>query len=112
MLLSTRPGITAETPSDIGGWGCLIVFVMFTASMSAYLWLLETELSGGALTWWSAFGGLLMSLGLFQVIRGVFRRSGGAMLFGITLLAGAFIVLYSYASSDTQALIRSWLPGL
>lgn len=106
------PGPNAADPYDIGGWGCLNAFVIFAAAMSAYLWLLDSELSKGALLWWSALGGLLMSLGLFQTIRGVLRRSVGTAIFGIILLAGAFIVLYYTVPLETQALIRFWAPGL
>ena len=109
QTFTKHPMVNTEAPSDIGGWGCLIVFVMFIASMSAYLWILEADLSGAALTWWSAFGGLLTSLGISLAFRGVFRRSLGALIFGIIFLAGAFMVLYSYVSADTQALIRSWM---
>ncbi len=105
-------GPGAADPYDIGGWGCLGAFVIFAAAMSAYLWLLDTGLSRGALLWWSALGGLLMALGIFQTIRGVLRNAVGTAIFGVTLLAGAFIVLYYFAPPDTQALIRSWLPGL
>lgn len=80
--------------------------------MSAYLWLLDTALSKGALLWWSALGGLLTSLGLFQTGRGVWRRSVGTVIFGVILLVGAFLVLYYDVSSDTQGMIRAWVPGL
>ena len=106
--LPELPEINDTAPSDMGSWRCLIVFVMFAAAMSAYLWFLETEW----LLWWSAFGGLLMSLGVFQSIRGVWRHSVLTTIFGITLLAGAFMVLYFYVSPDTQELIRSWVQGL
>lgn len=103
------PEINTEGSYDIGGWGCFIVFLMFAATMSANLWLMGTELSGGALLWWSSFGALLMSLGLFQAIRSVWRRSALTATFGIILLAGALMVLYLNISSDIQGLIRSWL---
>ncbi len=106
------PGPNAADPYDIGGWGCLGVFVIFAVAMSAYLWILDTELSKGALLWWSALGGSLTALGLFQAIRGVLSRSMGTVIFGIILLTGAFVVLYYYGSPETQGLIRSWMPGL
>lgn len=106
------PGPNAADPYHIGGWGCLGAFVMFAAAMPAYLWLLDSELSKGALLWWSALGGLLASLGLFQTIRGILQGKAGSVIFGIILLAGAFVVLYYNVSSDTQGLIRSWVPGL
>ena len=105
-------GPKAADPYDIGGWGCLSTFVVFTAAMLAYLWLLDTELSKGSLLWWSALGGSLTALGLFQAVRGVLRRSVGAVIFGIILLIGAFTVLYYYVPPETQALIRSWAPGI
>lgn len=106
------PGPKETAPYDIGGWGCLSAFVMFAAAMSAYLWLLDTALSKGALLWWSALGGLLTSLGLFQAGRGLWRRSVGTVIFGVILLVGAFLVLYYDVSSDTQGMIRAWVPGL
>ena len=59
-----------------------------------------------------AADGLLASLGLFQTIRGILQGKAGSVIFGIILLAGAFVVLYYNVSSDTQGLIRSWVPGL
>lgn len=106
------PDLKVADPYDIGGWGCLSTFVMFGVAMLAYLWLLDSELSKGALLWWSAFGGSLLALGLFQGVRGVFRRSIGAVIFGLILLAGAFAVLYYTVPSETQTLIQSWLPGM
>ncbi|HEX9924442.1 MAG TPA: DUF3137 domain-containing protein, partial [Anaerolineae bacterium] len=106
------PGPNAAAPYDIGGWGCLSTFVVFAAAMLAYLWLLDTELPKGSLLWWSALGGSLLALGLFQAIRGALRRSMGTEIFGIILLAGAFTVLYYYVPPETQALIRSWVPGM
>lgn len=106
------PGPKAANPYDIGGWGCLSAFVVFAAAMLAYLWLLDTELPKGVLLWWSAFGGLLMALGLFQAIRGALRRSVVTAVFGVILLAGAFTVLYYFVPPETQALIRSWVSGL
>ena len=91
------PDPKAVDPYDIGGWGCLNTFIIFAIAMSAYLLLLDSELSKGALLWWSALGGSLLALGLFQAVRGALRRSGGAVIFGIILLAGAFAVLYYYA---------------
>jgi len=90
---------------DAGSWGCLIFFIMFAVSMTAYLILLETEW----LLWWSAFGGLLMSSGIFQTIRGLWQRSALTLIFGITLLIGTLSVLYFHLSPDTQELIRPWM---
>jgi hypothetical protein len=106
------PDSEAADPYDIGGWGCLGAFVLFAISMSAYLWLLDPRLSKGAMLWWSAFGGLLMALAIYQAVRAVLRRSIGAAIFGFILLAGAFSVLYFNVSSDTQGMIRFWVPGL
>jgi hypothetical protein len=103
-----RSGRDDTAQSDAGSWGCFSVFVMFAASMSAYLLLLDTEW----LLWWSACGGVLMSSGLFQTIRGVLRRSVSTVIVGIILLTGAFLVLYFSVSPETQELIRSWVQGL
>ena len=107
-----HPEPQAADPYDIGGWGCLSAFVLFAGAMLAYLWLLDTSLSKGMLLWWSGFGGVLMALGLFQAVRGTLRRSVGAVVFGIILLVGALAVLYYYVPPETQALLRSWVPGL
>lgn len=95
---------------DIGGWGCLSAFVLFAAAMSGYILLLDPELSKGELLWWSALGGMLSSLGLWQTLRGVFRLSFGALIFGLILLSGALAVLYYYVPPDTVELIQSWVP--
>lgn len=101
------------TPSpEIDNWGGLIVFVMFIASMAAYQWLLNSELYGIGLIWWSVCGGLLMSLGLFHTIRAVLRRSLWGAIFGIAFLGGALMVLYYRGSPNIQELIRSWLQIL
>ena len=97
-------------PYDIGGWGCLSAFVMFAAAMAGYILLLDPTLSKGEMLWWSAFGGFLSSLGLWQALRGALNRSVGTLIFGVILLAGAFAVLYYYVPPDTQALIHSWVP--
>jgi hypothetical protein len=106
------PEPKAADPYDIGGWGCLSAFILFAAAMLAYLWLLDTELSKGEQLWWSAFGSSLMALGLFQAVRGVLRHSVGTAIFGVILLAGAFMVFYYFVPPDTQALIQSWVPGM
>ena len=84
------PGINDAAQPDAGNWGCFIVFVMFTISISALLLLLETKW----LLWWSAFGGLLISSGLFQTIRGFWRHSVLSFALGMMFLAGAFMVIY------------------
>ena len=103
---ATAPGETPAFPElpeleageryDVGGWGCLLAFVIFAVTMSAYLWLLDGALSQGALLGWSALGASLLALGLFQAGRGVLRRSMGSVIAGLLLLAGALAVLYSF----------------
>jgi hypothetical protein len=110
--LPELPGPTAADPYHIGGWGCLVGFVIFALSMSAYLWLLDPELPTGALLWWSALGGFLMTLGIYQTVRGLRRAATGPAIFGLIVLGGAFVVLYYFVTSDTQGLLRSWVPGL
>lgn len=100
----------AADPYDIGGWGCLSAFVLFAAAMSAYILLLDPDLSKGELLWWSSFGGFLASIGLWQALRGLFKFAIGKLIFGIILLAGAFAILYYYVPSETQELIRIWVP--
>ncbi|MGR9106218.1 MAG: DUF3137 domain-containing protein [Gammaproteobacteria bacterium] len=95
---------------DTGGWGCLGAFLVFVASVLAYLRCLESDLSPEARLGWSTLGGLLATLGLFQTFRGIFRMSIWALLFGIIFLAGALLVLYYYGPSDIQALIGPWVP--
>lgn len=90
------PEPEAADPYDVGGWGCLLAFVIFAAALSAYLWLLDGALSTGALLWWSALGASLLALGLFQTGRGVLRRSVGSVMGGLVLLAGAMAVLYFF----------------
>lgn len=90
------PQPQAGDPYDVGGWGCLLAFVIFAAALSAYLWLLDSALSTGALMWWSALGASLLALGLFQTGRGVLRRSVGTVLGSLVLLAGALAVLYFF----------------
>jgi hypothetical protein len=104
-------GPKAADTYDIGGWGCLSTFVVFAVAMSAYLSLLDSRLPQGALLWWSALGGSFLALGLFQAVRGLWRHSVGAAIFGVVLLTGAFAVLYYYVPLETQALIQSWVRG-
>ena len=106
------PDPNSADPYDIGGWGCLLAFVAFAATMSVYLGLLDSELSKGEQLWWSALGGSLLALGLFQAGRGVLRRSVGAVIAGLIFLAGALAILYSFVPPDIQTRIQSWVPGL
>ncbi len=100
---------TAQIDKDIwAGWGCFLYFAPYAASMSACLMLLE-KTDPPWLLCLSAFGGLLTSLGLFQTIRGIWRRSVSAMIIGVALLAGAFLLLYFHVSPDTLELIRFWV---
>lgn len=105
------PGPTVADPYHIGGWGCLVGFVIFAVTMSAYLGLLDPELPQGARLWWSALGGFLMMLGVFQTVRGLWRQAVGTAIFGLVVLGGAFLVLYYFVSPHIQELLRSWAPG-
>jgi hypothetical protein len=96
----------------IGGWGCLHIFVVFAVTMSAYLWVLDPELSKGLLLWWAGFGGLITAWGLFLASRGMTQRSTGRIIFGVLFLLGAFAVLYYNVPYDARAVIQSWVPGL
>ena len=83
---------------DIGGWGCLWAFVLYAGGTAAFIPLLDDDLPPGALLGWSALGGVLVALGLFQIGKGLSRRSIGAVVWGAILLGAAWAVLHFQGS--------------
>ncbi len=83
---------------DVGGWGCLWAFVLYAAGTAGFIPLLDDDLSRGALLGWSALGGVLVALGLFQIGKGLSRRSIGALVWGAIFLGGAYAVLHVQGS--------------
>lgn len=79
---------------DVGGWGCLWAFVLYGAGTAAFIPHLDDDLPRAALLGWSALGGVLVALGLFQIGKGLSRRSIGALLWGAIFLGGAYAVLH------------------
>lgn len=92
--LPARSGSRPGGAWDVGGWGCLWAFVLYAAGTAGFIPLLDDDLSREALLGWSALGGVLVALGLFQIGKGLSRRSIGALVWGAIFLGGAYAVLH------------------
>ena len=72
-----------------GGWGGLLVFVLWLAGTGAFAWFLDEQIKGDERVLWSTFGGALASLGLYQLVSSLRKSQGGKLFFAGLLLGGA-----------------------
>ncbi len=97
---------------DIGGWGCLAVFLMFILSMALFLIILDPALSKAEQLGWAALGGFLATIGIYQITRNLFKFSVWGLLFGVLFLAGTLTILYFHGGSDIQILLHTWFMAI
>lgn len=81
---------------DVGGWGCLGALAMWLLATAGFATLLESRVDLLYLLPWSAGGGLLAALGLFQLSKAVRQKSPGGFVFALMLLGGAAWILYAH----------------
>ena len=91
--IPTLAHLAGQDQYDIGGWGCLVGFLLLGGGIATHLVLLDDTLSHGARLGYSAIGGLLSAVGVYQVGRGIVGRSIAGTIWGLLLVAGAIALL-------------------
>lgn len=87
---------------DVGGWGCLATLALWLLATSGFATLLEYRVDLLYLLPWSAAGGLLAALGLFQLAKAVRQKKAGSFVFALMLLGGAAWILYAHTKPDPK----------